>query len=245
MSRGKSGSRKVSFSDSHGRSDHVDDSDVGSKSTLNTMESSAGVKLMDKAKRQLSGLTTLPVNKGTNLGVLLDIQAAKAEKKIMALTNEVAPDVLFTKLVEIDFNNRKINTGELDILQKGLKLEEKGDINAAITSYTRAGANSKDAQLSKMLLGSLNFRIGKYMTALSFYTKAIKELKEKPTQIKLDEFVAYHNRGVINFRLGDDEFGLSDIEKAAEIQPDNVECRTLLSLAYRRMGKFKQAIDQC
>ena len=107
------------------------------------------------------------------------------------------------------------------------------------------GANSKDAQLSKMLLGSLNFRIGKYMTALSFYTKAIKELKEKPTQIKLDEFVAYHNRGVINFRLGDDEFGLSDIEKAAEIQPDNVECRTLLSLAYRRMGKFKQAIDQC
>lgn len=53
--------------------------------------------------------------------------------------NEVAPDILFTKLVEIDFNNRKINTGELDILQKGLKLEEKGDVNAAITSYNRAG----------------------------------------------------------------------------------------------------------
>ena len=83
------------------------------------------------------------------------------------------------------------------------------------------------------------------MTALSFYTKAIKELKEKATQIKLDEFVAYHNRGVINFRLGDDEFGLSDIEKAVEIDPDNVACRTLLSLAYRRLGRFKQAIDQC
>ena len=137
----KSGSRKVSFSDPHGRGvDHTDDSDNASKSTLNTMESSAaGMKLMEKGKRQTSGLTSLPVNKGTNLGVLLDIQAAKAERKIMALTNEVAPDILFTKLVEIDFNNRKINTGELDILQKGMKLEEIGDINAAITCYTRAG----------------------------------------------------------------------------------------------------------
>ena len=140
ISRGKSGSRKVSFSDSHGRSgEHVDDSDVASKSTMNTMESSVGVKLMDKSKRQMSGLSAIPVSKGTNMGVLLDIQAAKAEKKIMALTNEVAPDILFTRLVEIDFNNRKINTGELDILQKGMKLEEKGDTNAAITCYTRAG----------------------------------------------------------------------------------------------------------
>eukprot|EP01037_Dinobryon_pediforme_P019066 gene19066-19418_t len=96
--------------------------------------------------------------KGTNLGVLLDIQASKAEKKIMALTNE-------------------------------------------------------------MLLGNLNFKNGKYMAALSFYSKAIKDLSEKQTQIKLDEFVAYHNRAVINFRLGDDDFGLSDIEKANKVNP--------------------------
>ena len=96
-----------------------------------------------------------------------------------------------------------------------------------------------------MLLGNLNFKNGKYMAALSFYSKAIKDLSEKQTQIKLDEFVAYHNRAVINFRLGDDDFGLSDIEKANKVNPGNLECKTLLSLAYRRMGRFKQAIENC
>ena len=107
------------------------------------------------------------------------------------------------------------------------------------------GANSKDAQLSKMLLGNLNFKMGKYMAALGFYTKAIKDLSEKQKQVKLDEFVAFHNRGIIYFRLGDDDSGVADIEKAIEKDPNHLDCRTLLSLAYRRMGKFMRAIDEC
>eukprot|EP00597_Dinobryon_sp_UTEXLB2267_P014299 CAMPEP_0170116102 /NCGR_PEP_ID=MMETSP0020_2-20130122/12003_1 /TAXON_ID=98059 /ORGANISM="Dinobryon sp., Strain UTEXLB2267" /LENGTH=1446 /DNA_ID=CAMNT_0010344023 /DNA_START=151 /DNA_END=4491 /DNA_ORIENTATION=- len=191
------------------------------------------------------GLSGGHTSRSPNSGILLDFQASKAEKRIMALSKEVAPDIFFTKLIDIDFSNRKINTGELDILQKGMKLEKEGDHDAAMVCYTRAGANSKDAQLSKMLLGNLNFKMGKYMAALGFYTKAIKDLSEKQKQVKLDEFVAFHNRGIIYFRLGDDDSGVADIEKAVEKDPNNLDCRTLLSLAYRRMGKFARAIDEC
>ena len=136
----KSFGRKVSFSEGQINSgrDHSDD-DNASRSSMNSVESFS-FRPSDRSPPKRQGtLPMAPTSRGTNLGVLLDIQASKAEKKIMALTNEVAPDILFTKLIEIDFNNRKINTGELDILQKGMKLEREGDLHAATTCYKRAG----------------------------------------------------------------------------------------------------------
>lgn len=48
--------------------------------------------------------------------------------------------------------------------------------------------------------------------------------------------------GVVNFRLGNDEDGLKDIEAAHALDPSHVGTRELLSLAKRRMGKFSAAI---
>eukprot|EP01034_Spumella_vulgaris_P033417 gene33417-41232_t len=50
-----------------------------------------------------------------------------------------------------------------------------------------------------------------------------------------DEFTAYHNRGIVNFRLGADESGLSDMETAMKLKPSHEVTREVLSLAKRRM----------
>lgn len=174
-----------------------------------------------------------------------EITPAKAERKIIELAKEVPPDLQVSKLIEIDFSNRKINLGEKDMLEKAMVLEKEGDLENAALLYSRAGAHSKDPQLAKMLLGNLRYNSGKIMASLKFYNLAIKLLGErKENQRHLeDEFIAYYNRSIINFRLGDDESGLSDIEKSTSINPGHIEARALMSLAKRRMGRFYNAIE--
>lgn len=170
----------------------------------------------------------------------------KEEKKITFLAKKNPPDYQVSNILDIDFTHRKINLGEKDMLQRGLKLENQGDFKAAINCYTNAGAHSKDQQISRMLLGNLNYRNGRLMTALKFYTTAIQIIEMKPEALRLphDQFLAYYNRSIINFRLGADEEGIEDLEKATKAHPNDIAAHELLSLAKRRVGKYNEAIDE-
>lgn len=181
-----------------------------------------------------------------NLGPVL-MSPTKAEKKILELANELPPDLQVSTMMDINFSNRKINLGEKEMLLKGLRLESEGDRESALSCYTRAGMHSKDPQISKMLIGNLNYKFGKLIQALHFYTQAVQILSARSggsTRAVLDEFIAYRNRGIINFRLGDDHTGLLDIEHAVSLMPQDIELRELISLAKRRMGKYHQAIQE-
>ena len=132
------------------------------------------------------------------------------------------------------------------MLLKGLRMEGEEDFDSAISCYTRAGMHSKDPHVSKMLIGNLHYKNGKLMLALNFYTQAVHLLSKRfgSTRLISDEFIAYRNRAVISFRLGDDRGGLHDIHRAMELMPQDVELRDLASLAKRRMGKYSQAIQE-
>jgi CRP-like cAMP-binding protein len=170
----------------------------------------------------------------------------KEEKKIAMLAKKNPPDYQVSNLLEIDFSSRKINFGEKDMLLRGVKLEKQGDLKAAISCYTNAGAHSKDQQISRMLLGNLHYRVGHLMTSLKFYTIAIQLLEMKTDSLRSphDCYLAYYNRAIINFRLGADELGLEDLEKAKKVNPSDISIHELLSLAKRRVGKYMEAIDE-
>jgi len=179
-------------------------------------------------------------NNGVNLS------PSKAEKKIQEMANEKSPDLAVSILTDIDFNNRKINLGEKEMLQKGMRVESEGDLIGAVSFYTRAGMHSKDPQIAKMLIGNLHYRSGKTILALGCYTAALQILSNRQSSNRslLDEFIAHRNRGIINFRLGDDASGLQDIEKAVALRPQDIELRELISLVKRRMGRYNQAIQE-
>lgn len=170
----------------------------------------------------------------------------RATKQISQIARTAAPDYQLDKILDVDLSHRKINQGEKDMLIRAINLEKEGDVDSAIILYTRAGAHSKEQQISKMLLGNLHYRQKKFMAALNFYNFAIKILHAKNESVRIlqDEFLSHYNRSVINFRLGNDEMGMQDIESAVKLDPTHIQAREVLSIARRRMGKFTQAIEE-
>jgi tetratricopeptide (TPR) repeat protein len=168
----------------------------------------------------------------------------KVTKQIAQIAKSSAVDFQLNRLMDVDFSHRRINQGEKDMLTRAANLEKDGDVESAIVCYKRAGIHSKDKQLSKLLLGNLSFRQEKFLAALGYYDYALKILLSKAVKVPHDEFLAYYNRSIIHFRLGNDEEGVKDIEKAVSINPSSIEAREILAIARRRTGKYLQAVDE-
>lgn len=169
----------------------------------------------------------------------------KMYRKIAQIAKQSTPDLQVSKLLDIDFSSRMINLGEKDMLERGLNLQNAGDLEAAAVYYTRAGAHSKDQQISKMLLGHVAYQSNKMLSALRYYDLAIRVIESKPAALRpvQDAFLGYFNRSIIRFRLGDDDDGVKDMELALHYDPNHLQAREILSLAKRRLGKYAQAIE--
>lgn len=146
------------------------------------------------SRKQITALTVEAINKRTKETFH---EAKLAETNVMKLAKEKPYDIQVSVLIEIDLYNRKINLGERDLLEKGLKAEADGDSKSAVVCYTRAGSHSKDQHVSKMLLGHLHYSKGKLMLALKYFSDAIVILTDRLVHSRIvnDEFAAYHNRG--------------------------------------------------
>lgn len=168
----------------------------------------------------------------------------RVTKQIAQIAKSSAVDFQLNKLMDVDFSHRRINQGEKDMLTRASNLEKDGDVESAIVCYKRAGVHSKDKQLSKLLLGNLSFRQEKFLAALGYYDMALKILQSKTVKLPHDEFLAYFNRAVIHFRLGNDDEGVKDAEKAVSINPSSIEAREILAIARRRTGKYLLAVDE-
>ena len=228
---------------------------LGSHSFDSNAGSLEHVNQSDKMVRRLSQPGIQPFGSGSHYSgasrdsssnTAVNMSPSKAEKKIQELANECSPDLAVSILTDIDFNNRKINLGEKEMLLKGMRVESDGDLEGAVSFYTRAGMHSKDPQIAKMLIGNLHYKAGKTILALNLYTAALQILSSRQSSNRslVDEFIAHRNRGIINFRLGDDISGLHDIEKAVKLRPQDIELRELISLVKRRMGRYGQAIQE-
>lgn len=149
-------------------------------------------------------------NTGTNSSLShskdSQLSTTKVERKLVSLALESAADLFVDQLLDVNFAERKINQGEKELLSRGYHLELEGDRANAIATFTLAGIHSKDPQIAKMLLANLHYKSGDLMLALRLYDSVVNILKAQPLGaskiLQLDEYLAYHNRGIINLRLG-------------------------------------------
>eukprot|EP00981_Chlorochromonas_danica_P001407 scaffold296_cov164-Ochromonas_danica.AAC.24 len=98
------------------------------------------------------------------------------------------------------------------------------------------------AQVAKQNIPDLQ----RLLSALKYYDQAIHIIESKPIGVRPRQhaFLAYYNRAIIYFRLGDDDDGIRDITTALEYNNEHLQAREILSLAKRRLGLYGQAIDE-
>ena len=168
----------------------------------------------------------------------------RSTRKLKNIVKNTPPDVFIHNLLDVELHHRKINMGDRDLLERGLRHEMNNDVDQAIVCYVRARKQSKDPQLPLMFLGAVHFKKGQYLVALKHFNAAMRIIAEArgAMYVVQDDFVTSFNRAVTHFRLGDDAGGLADLSRAVGLRPDHVTAKELLSLVQRRMGNFNEAI---
>ena len=169
---------------------------------------------------------------------------ARATRTLKKTVKKIAPDLFVHNLLAVDLNHRKINMGDRELFERGMRHEMNNDMDQAIACYVRARKQSKDPQLPRMFLGAASFRRGQYLTALTHFNSAMQFIANAhgASYTTQDDFICSFNRAVVHFRLGDDAAGLVDLERAVALRPNHIVARELMSLVQRRMGNFVDAI---
>ena len=170
----------------------------------------------------------------------------QATKTLKKMAREIAPDVQLNDLLPVVLTSGKVSVGDKDILDAGLKAESEGNFEVAISMYKRAGLHTAKPHLSKMFLAFIHYRMRKFMQALDYLTWAInsqEKIKHLSTFCAEEQFIAYFNRGLVNFRLGNDDKGILDMKCAIDLQPTHLKAKEVLSLALRRVTKYGESID--
>ena len=177
--------------------------------------------------------------------ISLPASMKRSQRKLKNIVKNTPPDVFVHNLLDVELHNRKINMGDRDLLERGLRHELNNDIDQAIVCYVRARKQSKDPQLPLMFLGAVHFKKGQYLVALKHFNAAMRIISDTrgAMYVVQDDFVTSFNRGITHFRLGDDTSGLTDLLRAVGLRPGHVVAKELLSLVQRRMGNFDEAIS--
>jgi CRP-like cAMP-binding protein len=172
----------------------------------------------------------------------------KARRLVKDFTSTAKPDPETSKLILINFDNRRIGSGEREHLIQGINLQNSNQLYLAFKSFSKAILVCKQLHLPTICRGIVQFQRGKFFSAIKDFTEAIKFIEssvDKINSYRLDLSIARFNRGMTYFRLGDDVRGIEDVEYAIECDPDNLYIREILILAYRRCNEYIPAINHC
>lgn len=172
-------------------------------------------------------------------------EVEKAQKSLKHMAKHAPEDFLVHEIIPISLQERKFNLTEKEFYMEALRLETEGEFEKAISIYRKVGVHSKEPQVSKVFIALLLYKQKQYMNSLNFLNMAIEMIQfiDPGLYNKYDEFIAFYNRGVVNFRVGNDDQGLQDLHQATIIFPDHIKAAEVYSVALRRMQKFRSAID--
>ena len=177
--------------------------------------------------------------------IILPATITRATRTLKRATKAVPKDVFVHNLLDVEMNNRKINMGDRELFERGLRHEAAHEDDSAIACYVRARKTSKDPQLPRMFLGAVYFKKELYLAALKQYDAAVWAINESrggKQYCLQDDFVASYNRAVTYFRVGDDACGVADLARAVALRPQHMGAKRLMALVQRRMGDFDAAI---
>jgi CRP-like cAMP-binding protein len=172
----------------------------------------------------------------------------KARRLVKDFTSTAKPDPQTSQLILINFDNRRIGSGEREHLIQGINLQNNGQLYAAFKSFSKAILVCKQLHLPTICRGIVQFQRGKFFSAIKDFSEAIKFIEsssDKMNLYRLDLSIARFNRGMTYFRLGDDVRGIEDLEYSIACDPDNIHIRELLVYAYRRSNEYIPAIEHC
>ena len=172
-------------------------------------------------------------------------EVEKAQKSLKHMAKQAPEDFLVHDIIPISLQERKFNLTEKEFYMEALRLEAEGEFEKAMSIYKKVGVHSKEPQVSKLFIALLVYKQKKYMNSLGFFNIAIEMIQfiDPGLYNKYDEFIAFYNRGVVNFRVGNDEQGLQDLHRATILYPDHIKAAEVYSVALRRLQKFRNAID--
>lgn len=209
------------------------------------------------------GTTAIGIGSGVNRPHVTSISAPsmkqkiKAKKKGVKLLNKLAAhtpmESQFCQLLEMDISQCQVSSREKELLRHGKLAENDKDYDLAIRCYERSTVTTKKPHISLQFIGFNLYIQKRYLDSLHKFSEVIALAVVGPLPHKHNDiisvpptahdlFVAHYNRGLIYFRLGDDWKGLNDIKKALEMKPHSVMAKEKLALAYRRLGKFDDAM---
>ena len=176
--------------------------------------------------------------------IMFPAAVSRATRTLKRATKKVPRDVFVHNLLDVEMHNRKINMGDRELFERGLRHEAANEDDSAIACYVRARKTSKDPQLPRMFLGAVYFKKGLYLAALKQYDAALRTIGESRGMqySPQDDFVANYNRAVTYFRLGEDACGVDDLARAVALRPQHMGAKRLMALVQRRMGNFDEAI---
>jgi tetratricopeptide (TPR) repeat protein len=196
---------------------------------------------------QVSGPESLELGTTGRRRTGIDVTiVANATKTLKRMARDTAPDVQLNDLLPIVLASGKVGVGDKDILEQGLKAELEGNYEVAINMYMRAGLHTSKPHLSKMFLAAIRYQMGKFMQAMDDLTWAVEsqdKVKHLSIYSKEEHFIAFYNRALVNFRVGNDEKGLEDIRMAISLNEDHLKAREILGLALRRLTKYGESIE--
>ena len=157
----------------------------------------------------LENNTSTKNNKNSKPTIKFPLAASKATKILKREIKQLPPDLNVHKLIEIELFNRKINVGDRDLLERGLRHEYVNELDQAIACYTRARKQSKDPYLPRLFLGAVYFKQELYLTSLKHFSAAVQMISELNGALYSiqDDFCANFNRAATYFRVGDDKLG--------------------------------------
>jgi tetratricopeptide (TPR) repeat protein len=128
--------------------------------------------------------------------------------------------------------------GAREDLAAALEADRKGDVDKAISHYSRAiisGGLDKDELASALNDRGIVYRLkGRQDLAVADYTRAI--------ELKADFAEAYSNRGLAYAKSGQYAAAIIDFTRSVELQPDNAMTYLKRGNAYFDKGELERAI---
>ena len=183
------------------------------------------------------GSTAIRKNLYKKTGITKDIkiQIIRAmDKKYGISENVLFPDFYGFALSNAHDKKHDHDYEAEDYFNIGLNAQQKGELEEAIESYTKAiQLEYAKAYYNR---GSAHYQLGQNEEAIKDYTKYIELVPEEDAS-------AHYNRGLAHYQLGQNEKAIKDWTKYIELVPEeDADAYYNRGLAYNKIGQNEKAI---
>ena len=197
---------------------------------------------------------TDPLGSDKPISAFAQIERARRQLAVMIRKAPFDPDT--KNIIPISLKDRVVVFEFRDQLETAYRFQQEEKYEEAELWYSRTIASGKKSTiiLPLAMRGVLYFMQKKYFQSVRDFTSAYEHSKalfsismeDVSLQEKADTAIILYNRALAHFCIGDDDSGINDLKIALKkYDPESHVIRAMLTLAYKRMGRFGNAVAEC